>query len=448
MELNSEVAIISIFGRGVWLAAELAKNNIPVTLLEISNQMGTWKPEDAQGPFGVFSPLVEQVKEILGEAHLLSLPQGLTLWTRSGSLEFRGPNIKHCLQQLQTPQKVIRYLDATEVLKASDLNSADLKFLESLSFQKNWLMHFAHALSSNVATLSTEAFREASKRNLFSEFSCVQANLKSYEQSLKWCESFGVQVLRNVELKDISFIEKAQIAGLEIRTSKPGMFKANQFVICLTSEEAGRISSTAQSSLFSNLALEPDWVWSRFEVSIFGTAPLSHLTRAQLPAHFIVLGDLDLPWSHENFMIWQKRRDFSNVSDSFDVWMKIPNSQRFQRQYLQDRGQALCELMQQRLPENEFQIQALPLEATMTFQDLGPTRQPVYSRALKATRSRFEHANHFFNSPEYWSNLSLEAQFEQEQKIRDRIFQIWQHKEELRIKREQKERVKNQGADL
>ena len=218
--------------------------------------------------------------------------------------------------------------------------------------------------------------------------------------------------------------------------------------VCLTSEEAGRINSTAQSSLFPKLALEPDWVWSRYEISIEGEAHLSHLTRAQLPAHFVVLEDLDLPWSHENLMIWQRRNQMGKQTDSFDVWIKIPNSQRFQRQYLQDRGVGICQTMTKRLPENEFHISTLPLEATKTFQDLGPSRQPVFSRSLKTIHTRFEHANVFFNSPEFWSNLSVEAQFEQEGKIRDRIFQIWQHKEELRIKRELKEQAKNQGADL
>jgi hypothetical protein len=445
----AEIAIVSIFGRGLWLAAELAKKKIPVTVLEISAQMGKWKPEDAQGPFGAFAPDDQKLLEMLGPHHCLQAPYGFTIWSQSGPLEFRGPNVKHRLLTWQVPEIVIRYLQSEEILKSSELKTSDLKSLEAFPFQKNWLMHFAHALASNVATLSTEAAREGMKRNLFSAFSVQIASPESLEHRLKWCEQQGVQVIRDVELKDLSFIEKGQIAGLEIRTTKPGMFKAEQFVLCLTSEESGMINSQVQNALFPKGALEPDWVWVRFEVSIEGRAPLAHLTRSQLPAHFVVIQDLELPWSHENLMIWQKR----NQPDSFDVWIKIPNAHRFQKQYLEDRGAEICQIMRQRLPENEFKVTTLPLEANQTFQDLGPTRHPVYSRALRMLRSRFEHANVFFHSPEFWSNLAWEGELEQEQKIKERLVLWWNHKEELRIKREMKDssRVKddkNQGADL
>ncbi len=462
MDSQTQVAIISVFGRGLWLAAELAKKNIPVTVLDVSAQMGPWKSEDAMGPFGAFSTAQPALQAVLGAESLTEVPRGLTVWLPSGPLEFRGPNIEHCLASLEIPESVVQYLRDENLKKASQLSAQNLKAIEAAPFRQNWIAQLAHAWASKVATLSTEALRESAKRNLFSAFFLPAHHAQFLPLSLNWCDAQSVQVLRDVELKDLSLLEKGHVAGLEIRTSKPGIFKAEQFVFCLTSQEAGRIQPRIQKALFGDDVASPEWVWMRYQIQVKNQIRDQAWTRDQLPIHFILIVDLQLPWSHENLMIWQKK--FSSAGPSspsndtentdtentdYDVWIKIPNAHRFQKQYLQDQAELICQAMKERLPECQLKIQALPLEAELNFEQTGPARQPVYSRTVKVLRPDFHQANQFFHSPEVWSHLAFEAQLEHEEKIRDHLLLWWSAKEELRLKREAREQAKiqNQGAN-
>jgi hypothetical protein len=65
-------------------------------------------------------------------------------------------------------------------------------------------------------------------------------------------------------------------------------------------------------------------------------------------------------------------------------------------------------------------------------------------------RARKNVANIYFDSPEYWRALSWEGQFEHQASIFEELKSWWDHKEEMRIKRELKEaaKIKHRGADL
>src|ERR1043166_3049127 len=85
MTIQTKVAIISIFGRGHWLATELAKAQVPVLLVDISDKMGNWEPEDAEGPFGYFE-IEKSFRERLLADELSHQPaSGLTLWLEEGA---------------------------------------------------------------------------------------------------------------------------------------------------------------------------------------------------------------------------------------------------------------------------------------------------------------------------------------------------------------------------
>jgi hypothetical protein len=256
-----------------------------------------------------------------------------------------------------------------------------------------------------------------------------------------------VEVLRHVDIKDLAFRDKQSLGSLEIRRDKPGLFSAEQYVFCLTAEEAGMLSQKVQHALFGTRILEPEWAWVRFRVQLKERAPGSEMTRHQIPDHCVVIEDLMLPWAHENFVILRRRSD---SGDQFDAWMKIPNSQRFQSQYLQERGLKLKAFLEARLPDNELMVLDLPKEASSTFQQVGPARHPIFSRALRGLRTSDQMGNISFDSPEFWKALSWEGQFAHQKQIFQRVKAWWDRKEELRLKREAKEAAKrrNQGAGL
>jgi len=428
MDLKAEIAIISIFGRGHLLAVELAQAGVPVTLLDVSGQMGKWKPEDYEGPFGYFAVEGLAKERLVTDEESLELKNGMTVWLSDGPIEFRGPTVTHRLSQLQVHPETLSYIRGETRIEA----------LRSLSFRETWPAHFSHGLTSSVSTIAPEAFKEGLRRNLFSPFFVRQATSEGFEKSLKWCESKGVKILRGVELKDLSFEESRKLAGFEVRTDRPGIFQAEQFVICLTAEECGMLSHKIQNSLFGNTVHEPEWAWLRYRIRLQGKGPLAHLTRDQIPQHCVVIEDLMLPWTHENLLILQR----TPVKDQFDAWMKIPNTQRFHSQYLQERAFKLKTLLESKVPENEMLLLEMPLEAEATFQEVGPARHPIFSRALRILRKDRSVKNLMLHSPESWGSLSWEGQFEYQKDIFKVLKNWWDKKEELRIKREAKETAK------
>ena len=83
MNNKYDVTIVSAFGRGHWLAAELADNHFSVLLLDISESLGRWAPEDWEGPFGLLqnkSLTSSQNERLVEEDYHDNIPEGVVLW--------------------------------------------------------------------------------------------------------------------------------------------------------------------------------------------------------------------------------------------------------------------------------------------------------------------------------------------------------------------------------
>ena len=152
MELKSEIAIISAFGRGHWLAAELAKMGISVSLLDVTSQLGRWSTEDGEGPFGFFksSELRDsQWERMLADDPPQLVPSGFALWLPDGPMELKGSTVIHRLEVLGVPKEVQKYV--------SDVSASRCPTnVKQLSFEENWLAQFAHSFGANVATVQAE----------------------------------------------------------------------------------------------------------------------------------------------------------------------------------------------------------------------------------------------------------------------------------------------------
>ncbi len=424
MELKSEICIVSIFGRGHWLAAELGKKGIPVTLLEISGQMGHWASEDWEGPFGFFKTeaLTEtQVERLFEDESTQVLPQGLSIWLKSGPLELKGPVAAHRLQQLNIPESVVSYVQGQK----SD------KFPMG-EFRTHWLAQLSHAYSSNIFTLLPESYTQGKRQNLFASFYHRPATRVGIDKSLQRCQAAGVHVLKNVNILDLSFSDKKNMSGLEIKTDRQEIFRAEQFVWCLSSDETGMLGTKIQNHLFPKGAIEPEWAWLRYRLKIKSLSPGGEMTQHEIPAHSLVIEDLMLPWTHENFIILIRTASV----DLFDAWIKIPHAHRFHRPYLDGKAQALCQLLSARLPDNQVSVSEAPQEANYTFKELGPARHPIYSSAMKSQLKIRSLSNLFYDGPEQWKCLGWEGNMAHQQDIYHSLFDWWRKKEELRIKKE------------
>ncbi len=454
MDLREPIVIVSIFGRGNYLAAKLAKAGIPVTLLDASHHMGTWYPEDIEGPFGFFDVQEVQLERLKVDEDVLTLPQGFSIWLKSGPLELRGAVTQHRLHKLGISPLAYKALENVQLTKE------ELQEFKKLKFEQKWIVNLAAYFSNSVEERPAETLKNLSLnsvqkanllRNFTHEFHYRKVTPLGSAKSLSWCESMGVRVIRDVEIKDLVFEDNRKLITIEVRTDRPGILQAEQVIFCLTAEETEKISLKVKKFLFGDKNSQPDWVWLRYRGAIAQaenlqenqteksqSQNLSQFLRA-LPDHFLMIEDEFIHWSHGNFVIAQRAFDGDRKLESqFDLWVKVPQHLRFNTHYLEIIWKEIQTNMEARLPRLSLDLVELPLEAKNTFDQLGPARFPVYSASLNQIRRAERAANLHFDSPEFWDDLSWEGIFKHQDQIFSKIEVWWKHREEMRLKREAK----------
>lgn len=401
-ELSTEVVVVSVFGRGHWMATELAKTGMKVTLLDISESMGLWAPEDWEGPFGVFT--VEgwqdsQVERMHEDDSPVPAPQGMTFLMADGPYELKGPLTKY-----------------RQDLKADDPSALN-----------QWLEPLSYFYASNRYALNREYPKYGMKAPLFNPFHVRSATRLGHAQSLRWCKDHNVEVIEKIQILDVHLKDRKNASGFEVKLERPGILKAEQVVWCLSSEETAFLGQKISKAIFGEEQQQSSWCWMKFRFR-FQENPVRH----QLPLHFVIFGDLMLPWSHENTLLIQRTAS----DEKFDVWMLMPTHQRFHRQYLEDLAKRAQKVLEKRIPEIDPQILDYPQEYHYTYEQMGPPRYPVYGKSMRKRDSGLN--NVYVDGPEKWNSYLWSARFQSNGKSVDELKAWWQRKEELRIKLEKK----------
>lgn len=137
----------------------------------------------------------------------------------------------------------------------------------------------------------------------------------------------------------------------------------------------------------------------------------------QLPLHSVWIEDLYGPWTHENLLIWQR----TTYENRFDVWILIPNNQRFNKDYIKYYGEKITQKWETRFTTSQAKIQNYPQEYMYTYQDLGPSRWVRYPSKHQRTGESKEFVNTFFNNYEVWDQLNRETQFQSQKNMINKV---------------------------
>lgn len=419
MESESPLIIVSVFGRGNWLASEAVELGIPTTLIDVSEQMGNWAPEDWEGPFGQFFPDAyskNQRERLLYDDEFIESPMGFTLWLKDGPLELKSQVVSHRLQTLKQNEDVLGYVNGVGVLKTKNYG-------ESL------IARLAHYYGSARFFSLQKALSYGYPSPLFSKFGIKMPTRRGLESGFEWLKKKGVHVIKNANINDISFSDKNSISGIEVHTDRTWLYKCNHVLWLLSSEESSMMSSRVVESLFPRGVLEPTWCWMRYRVKMENSEAIK-----QFPLHFVVINDFELPLTHENYMVFCR----TPAADQFDVWMVLPNVQRFNKSYLAEKAEAVKEVMLTRVPNLELNILEYPQEYKYTYNQVGPSRHPIFLNEKSMTFFRREIKNLVFSGPEHWVHLSQEGQFNHQQSLLNSLKIWWRKREEARIRSEEK----------
>lgn len=429
MELGSPVIVISAFGRGHWLAAALAREGIKTTLVDVSTKLGVWPSEDVEGPFGFFrnEKISEsQMERLYADDPYEEVPQGFTVWLKNGPFECKGPTTKFKIDKASLANPVKDYLLGVGKEKAL------YKSLDAFSFEQSWLLHLAHQWAGTTYKPNARGAGNGEAVPLFSSFLIRQATRNGLEKSLEWLAGKGVEVIRPQQIVDVSFGGGKSITGLELSGENQGLFRLEQIVWMLTSEETYFLNERLGKYLFPEGPLEPEWSWVRYRVSLQQCFERDHL-----PAHTLVMHDLYSPWTHENMLILQR----TTLPDQFDVWMRIPTVQRFNKEYLTVRSLRMRKDLVERMSLSDPQVLSFPQEYYYTYAQLGATRFPVFSQSQDGRRGKVLYSNLHLDGPEMWPHYAWGTYFAHHENIHARLTNWWKEK----LLREQKEKRKEQA---
>lgn len=404
-----DVMVISAFGRGHWPAVELAGAGFKVAMINVSESIGRWTPEDWEGPFGLFHESTwssSKLARLTEEDYMDSIPQGLTVWLPEGPYETQGPMSYQWFGPGHEDEWQKNWLSSWYGWDASE-RSRQVREVKKKPFDQAWWLYLSHQLASTVFLPNAEALNHGRPLSIFSPFFIRRVSRRGFQQSLDWCVKHGVQVFPSTKIADVQ-LEGKQLVGVEISGTVSGALSADKYLWCMTSLETDKISDKASAKLFPDGPLKPEWSWVRSRWSW-------HLNdyESALPQHFVFLADLGLPWAHEYLIIAQKTVQ-ENV---WDFWVRIPDHQRFQRGY----SHVLLDRMEQqikaRAPHIELKLIERNQEDLYDYQELGPSRYPVFDAMKLREFHGAKLSNVEFSSPEQWPGLNWSSRMEADQNI-------------------------------
>ncbi len=416
----NDIVIVSTFGRGHWVAAELVGHGVSVSLVDVSDQLGHWSPEDIEGPFGYFHAAnftLSQKARLDEEDYAELVDDGFVLWLKSGPIDMRGPHSTYLLKKAGIPTEQVDYISGYDGM--TKRRGELLKKWRSEPFERTWFVNLAHSLGSHHSSRNWDALKFGRPLPLTSPYAVRRVSRRGFEKSLQWVEALGVKVQAKAKIRSIE-IEGRNMVALRF---EDGIVRGEQFVWCLTSSETKKLKAEIFRELFPHGELQSDWFWARYRVGLS-----SSMITQSLPLKFLVLDEIGLPWTHAN-LIWLQR---TTAPEVFDGWVRIPAVHRFQKAYLEAMGREIVNVLSARLPDVDVRIAEHPQEFVYEPNELGPALYQIYDPQMLEKFHRRRLRNLLFDGPETWSALDWSARMESQKQIVESI-RAWQNERQAAL---------------
>lgn len=426
METSSlDVVIASAFGRGNWLAAELADKGMSVALVDVSESLGRWAPEDWEGPFGFLQSekiSAGQLTRLTHEDYHDAIDDGFVIWTSEGPMDLKGLLAGYWLSQSPALEICRSHLSQWDSFKSQSQRQSWVDEVFHKEFKESWLVHLAHQLASNVFMENAESVLYGDPLPLFSSFFVRRVSRRGYQKGLDWVRDKGVKVFSGSKVKDL-LGEGKTWRGIEIQGEWSGALLAQNLVWMLSSHETEKLSEKLLQFLYPKGAAKASWVWVRYRLRM----DLGEY-RSTVPLKFVLIDDPALCWTHSNFALIQR----TVKEEDFDCWIRIPSHSRFHRAYLDEQSLQLMDLLKKKLPFASPQILDMPQDYLYEYDDLGPPLYPVFTLENLKNFKTASFRNIFFGGPEFGTRLDWTGRFQWQQKILQALAD-WKQKELARL---------------
>lgn len=401
-----DLIVVSAFGRGQWIATELANQGWKTAMVDVSDQVAAISDKDIEGPFGLFESqelLPSQRARLADEGEFAASPVGFSMLLPEGPLEFRSELTPFLLRARDIPEDVENYVRHSG-WKAKE-GEREKRQIKKLQYSHSWLAQFAHALTSSTQHENHIALESDSAAPLFSPYGIRQMTAAGVAKGFQVAKTAGVSLRLKSRVVDIRLDGKSADA-IEIKGEVSGAERARTFVWCLSYDETKRVSESLATKLFPKAWPEPQWAWQRLT---FETSASDLL--ASLPLTLAILDDVDLAWTRANMVLIRRREGASE----FDAWVKVPTWMRRETDVFKGVVDEVKALLERKLPGA-----TLSLKGEM----LSPLQWPIYTIEDSSHLGALKSQNVFFDAPGFWPSVDWLGRFKVESSIIDKLMKL------------------------
>lgn len=398
-----DLVCLSAYGRGNWIATELASRGWNVSLVDVTAQLGrpTW--EDVEGPFGLLETddsIPAHAKSLADGGELVPVPGGFTMWLPDGPLELRSELTTFLVRARSLSTEAETYVHEAK----PGAGDGARRGLSRLMYSRNWFAQFAHVFSAHGHSENHVALQNGGVASpLFAPFSIRRASAAGHERALDVAARAGVTVRKNAKVRDVRLGTGALIEGAEIEfDGGQGFEKGRAFLNTLSLDET--ILMGGGLGLYPKGAPKAVWSWERVRFSL--DAPRS--VRAALPNWVVVIDDVDLAWTRANMFVVRR----TPACDALDVWVKVPTWMRDEAPAFAAVVNDVAASLRKRLPTAKITVGSLERDARVLW--------PVYESndtEIVVLKSK----NLFFSAPGVWASCDWLGRFRHETDIVARL---------------------------
>lgn len=422
MSLTSSVLIVSAFGRGHALAIELAQAEIPVTLLDVSTMLGDIPAEDAEGPFGFFSQGLQHIENqrLLEDHPPLLQVNGFTWMLEKGPVEMKGPLTAFHREQLKIPDAVWNWITVEGPKENRELN-----YLLNGDFDETWLYHLSRSFHANFWLPNYRAGVVEGSLPFAGDFFIRSMSRAGILKSFEAVARAGAQVRAGANILDAAR-DAQKLKSLEVKfqgSDTAELVEGEQVVWFLSGEETEKLSFRLQEKIFTGGIVRPRGSWLRARLKL-----PSLPQREALPLHSVWVRDIALPWTHDN--LWVLIR--TSNPELFDIWFRIPEIYRFQKDYVLRMLEGLRVRLEERLQLTGIQAVELPVSVVKDAQAVGPTPHPLFDEEEVALMPKPAWKNFHWVGIEACLGLGWNYMFMQTREVAAHLKEWWKLREEER----------------
>lgn len=321
MSTSPHVFVVSLYGKGHYIASLLSQKSYKVTLLnlQMSSSTQNLNIENLIGPFDFFENTTDSLQEAFLNSfiHFQNTASGFTLWLPSGPIDFQSFIKSYALDNCGLNAENIEYLSNVNLLSREEKNNLRTS-LDQLSYSENWLSKLAHQLISSKFQLQMYSLEKTTTKALplFNKKKIAQATYKTLNNSLEWCKANGVNVV-NID-NTLSFLKQKNriqnIHYVNTETKQEEKFSPNQIVWTLNSQETKNFYPEIFPLLYKN-KLTPIWQWKKITL---------HFDEKYIPdfsnPSFLMINNTELNFSGDNLSIVKK----TALPNVWNLWLCIP----------------------------------------------------------------------------------------------------------------------------